>query len=113
MSLLERLLAVQQYNCPTVCGFSTFRREFCRNRRCAVERGVNRVGGRAAGSHGSAITLGRAGGHRYRALQKPRIIILSVIDNLIKGQTGQAIQNLNLISGLPINNGLEMINHYP
>ena len=42
-----------------------------------------------------------------------RIIILSVIDNLIKGQTEQAIQNLNLISGLPINNGLEMINHYP
>ncbi len=42
-----------------------------------------------------------------------RIIILSVIDNLIKGQTGQAIQNLNLISGIPINEGLEMINHYP
>ena len=42
-----------------------------------------------------------------------RIIILSVIDNLIKGQTGQAIQNLNLISGLPINHGLEMINHFP
>ena len=42
-----------------------------------------------------------------------RIIILSVIDNLIKGQTGQAIQNLNLISGIPINKGLEMISHYP
>ncbi|ABM72181.1 N-acetyl-gamma-glutamyl-phosphate reductase [Prochlorococcus marinus str. MIT 9515] len=42
-----------------------------------------------------------------------RIILLSVIDNLLKGQTGQAIQNLNLISGLPLNNGLEMINHYP
>ena len=42
-----------------------------------------------------------------------RIIILSVLDNLIKGQTGQAIQNLNLISGFPLNNGLEMINHYP
>ena len=42
-----------------------------------------------------------------------RIIILSVIDNLIKGQTGQAIQNLNLISGLPLNNGLEMPSHYP
>ena len=42
-----------------------------------------------------------------------RIILLSVIDNLIKGQSGQAIQNLNIISGLPINNGLEMINHYP
>ena len=42
-----------------------------------------------------------------------RIIILSVIDNLIKGQTGQAIQNLNLISGYSINKGLEMTNHYP
>ena len=42
-----------------------------------------------------------------------RIIILSVIDNLIKGQTGQAIQNLNLISGFPLNNGLKMISHYP
>ena len=42
-----------------------------------------------------------------------RIIILSAIDNLIKGQSGQAIQNLNLLSGIPINEGLEMINHYP
>ena len=42
-----------------------------------------------------------------------RLVILSVIDNLIKGQTGQAIQNLNLISGFPLNNGLEMVNHYP
>jgi len=42
-----------------------------------------------------------------------RIIILSVIDNLIKGQSGQAIQNLNIISGFPLNNGLDMINIYP
>ena len=42
-----------------------------------------------------------------------RIVILSVIDNLIKGQTGQALQNLNLMSGLPLNQGLEMTNHYP
>ncbi len=42
-----------------------------------------------------------------------RIIILSAIDNLIKGQTGQAIQNLNLISGLKLNDGLQMVNHYP
>ena len=42
-----------------------------------------------------------------------RIIILSVIDNLIKGQTGQAIQNLNLISGLPLNDGLGMVSNYP
>ncbi len=42
-----------------------------------------------------------------------RIIILSVIDNLIKGQTGQAIQNLNLISDLPLDDGLQLVNHYP
>ena len=28
-----------------------------------------------------------------------KIIIISVIDNLIKGASGQAIQNLNLIMG--------------
>ena len=42
-----------------------------------------------------------------------RIIILSAIDNLIKGQTGQAIQNLNLICDLPLDDGLQMVNHYP
>ena len=42
-----------------------------------------------------------------------RIIILSAIDNLIKGQTGQAIQNLNLISDLPLDDGLQMVNNYP
>jgi len=42
-----------------------------------------------------------------------RIIILSVIDNLLKGQAGQAYQNLNLISGLPVNNELDLKNFYP
>ena len=42
-----------------------------------------------------------------------RIIILSVIDNLLKGQAGQAYQSLNLISGLPINNELDIKNFYP
>jgi len=42
-----------------------------------------------------------------------RIIILSVIDNLLKGQAGQAFQSLNLISGLPINNELDLKNFYP
>ncbi len=42
-----------------------------------------------------------------------RIILLSVIDNLVKGQTGQAIQNLNLLSGLSMNDGLQIVNHYP
>ena len=42
-----------------------------------------------------------------------RIVILSVIDNLLKGQAGQAYQSLNLISGLPINNELDLKNFYP
>ena len=42
-----------------------------------------------------------------------RIIFLSVIDNLLKGQAGQAIQNLNLMSGLPMNKGLDLISLYP
>ncbi len=42
-----------------------------------------------------------------------RIIILSVIDNLLKGQTGQAIQNLNLMSGFSMDEGLELTNNYP
>ena len=42
-----------------------------------------------------------------------RIIILSVIDNLLKGQTGQAIQNLNIISGFSMDEGLDLTNNFP
>ena len=42
-----------------------------------------------------------------------KIIILSVIDNLLKGQSGQAIQNLNIMSGLQMDAGLEFSNYYP
>ena len=38
---------------------------------------------------------------------KNRIIILSAIDNLIKGGAGQAIQNMNIKYGFPINAGLK------
>ncbi len=42
-----------------------------------------------------------------------RIIFLSTLDNLLKGQAGQAVQNLNLISGQSADNGLDLINFYP
>jgi len=42
-----------------------------------------------------------------------KIIILSAIDNLLKGQSGQAVQNLNLISGLKFNEGLDFTSFYP
>ena len=37
---------------------------------------------------------------------KDKIIILSVIDNLIKGGAGQAVQNMNLKFGYKISEGL-------
>jgi len=36
-----------------------------------------------------------------------RAIVISVIDNLVKGAAGQAVQNMNLIAGLPETMGLE------
>jgi len=37
-----------------------------------------------------------------------RVVVLSVIDNLVKGAAGQAVQNMNLMLGLPETMGLEM-----
>jgi N-acetyl-gamma-glutamyl-phosphate reductase len=42
-----------------------------------------------------------------------RIIIVSVIDNLIKGASGQAIQNMNLMSGLEEKTGLPVVALFP
>jgi len=35
-----------------------------------------------------------------------RALVISVIDNLVKGAAGQAIQNMNLMFGLPETTGL-------
>jgi N-acetyl-gamma-glutamyl-phosphate reductase len=35
-----------------------------------------------------------------------RAIIISVIDNLVKGASGQALQNMNLMMGFPEESGL-------
>jgi N-acetyl-gamma-glutamyl-phosphate reductase len=37
-----------------------------------------------------------------------RLIVSAAIDNLGKGAAGQAIQNANLICGLPENSGLQV-----
>ena len=42
-----------------------------------------------------------------------RIVLMSVIDNLFKGQAGQAIQNLNIMHGLKSDIGLPKITYYP
>lgn len=38
---------------------------------------------------------------------KKRAVVLSVIDNLVKGAAGQAIQNMNVLFGLPETTGLQ------
>lgn len=45
------------------------------------------------------------------ALQKQgnKLIILSVIDNLVKGASGQAVQNMNIMLGLPEEQGLDIV----
>ncbi|KAL3621186.1 hypothetical protein CASFOL_036098 [Castilleja foliolosa] len=42
-----------------------------------------------------------------------RAIIISVIDNLVKGASGQALQNLNLMMGIPENTGLHSVALFP
>lgn len=42
-----------------------------------------------------------------------RVIIVSVIDNLVKGAAGQAVQNMNLMCGLPEDAGLNHISLFP
>jgi N-acetyl-gamma-glutamyl-phosphate reductase len=37
------------------------------------------------------------------------LVVLSVIDNLVKGASGQAVQNMNLMFGLPEASGLEQV----
>ena len=41
------------------------------------------------------------------------LIIISAIDNLVKGSSGQAIQNMNLIHGWPEELGLHQISIFP
>ncbi len=42
-----------------------------------------------------------------------RLVVLSVIDNLVKGASGQAVENMNLMFGLPETRGLEALPVYP
>jgi len=42
-----------------------------------------------------------------------KLIVISCIDNLVKGAAGQAIQNMNLMLGLPEVTGLEALAIYP
>ena len=42
-----------------------------------------------------------------------RIIMMGALDNLVKGAAGQAVQNMNLLFGLPESEGLELVPCFP
>ena len=42
-----------------------------------------------------------------------RVVMMGAIDNMVKGAAGQAIQNMNLMFGLPENTGLKQIPMFP
>lgn len=65
-----------------------------------------------AGSHPETRSVKGANTCRI-ALHRPQdgdtVVVLSVIDNLVKGAAGQAVQNMNIMFGLPETSGLEAI----
>ena len=42
-----------------------------------------------------------------------RIVVMGALDNLVKGAAGQAVQNMNLICGLPESEGLDLAPVFP
>jgi N-acetyl-gamma-glutamyl-phosphate reductase len=64
------------------------------------------------GSHPDTRSVRAANTCRI-AVHRPQggdtVVILSVIDNLVKGAAGQAVQNMNLMFGLPEATGLAQL----
>ncbi|HAU06989.1 MAG TPA: N-acetyl-gamma-glutamyl-phosphate reductase, partial [Gammaproteobacteria bacterium] len=48
-----------------------------------------------------------------RPQNQDRVVVLSVIDNLVKGAAGQAIQNMNIMFNLPETTALNTIATMP
>ncbi len=69
-----------------------------------------------AGSHPDTRNV-RGSNRCQIAVHRPQggdtVVILSVIDNLVKGAAGQAVQNMNLLFGLEETTGLRAIGVYP
>ncbi len=42
-----------------------------------------------------------------------RVVVVSAIDNLVKGASGQAVQNMNIVFGLPEKSGLDFAPVFP
>jgi N-acetyl-gamma-glutamyl-phosphate reductase len=69
-----------------------------------------------AGSHPDTRSVRAANMCRIAVHRPPEgarrgdtVVVLSVIDNLVKGASGQAVQNMNLMFGLPETSGLSQL----
>jgi N-acetyl-gamma-glutamyl-phosphate reductase len=65
-----------------------------------------------AGSHPDTRSVRGANTCRialHRPQQGDTVVVLSVIDNLMKGAAGQAVQNMNIMFGLPESTALDMV----
>jgi N-acetyl-gamma-glutamyl-phosphate reductase len=68
-----------------------------------------------AGSHPDTRSVRAANTCRIAVHRPPEgarsdtVVVLSVIDNLVKGASGQAVQNMNLMFGIPESTGLDEI----
>ena len=69
-----------------------------------------------AGSHPETRTVRGANLCRiaiHRPQQGNTVVVLAVIDNLVKGAAGQALQNMNIMFGLKEETGLSMVSLLP
>ncbi len=69
-----------------------------------------------AGSHPETRSVRGANTCRiavHQPLGGDIVVILAVIDNLVKGAAGQAVQNMNIMFGLPETQGLELVGLLP
>jgi len=68
---------------------------------------------------GAAVGTAQVRGTNYCALvvsvdqRNRRLRVVSYVDNLVKGQAGSALQNMNLLFGLPETTGLDRPGMYP
>jgi len=49
----------------------------------------------------------------YYQEEEKRLVIVSVIDNLLKGASGQAVQNMNIVFGFDEAEGLRLVAQNP
>ncbi len=72
-----------------------------------------------APAEGAALATRHVRGSNHVLLQvyedrlPGRAILVSTLDNLVKGSSGQAVQNINLMFGLPETTGLEQASLFP